>query len=367
VRVLHITTVHVASDTRIVHKECRSLIDAGYDVTLLVASDADVPVAGIRVLRLPPPRSRWDRWTRVAWRALVTALRHRADVYHIHDPELLPIGLLMKTLGRCVVYDAHEHLPRQIMDKVWISPFVRRPAAVLAGAMEALADRVLDGIIVANPSTLPRFDPRHTALVQNFARIPLEDDPPPLTQRRNSVIYVGGVSRHRGVHQMIEAIRRLGRADVTLTLIGPLEPGLDELDLDGVTDQVELKGLLHRHEVDALLRDAKVGLSVLQPVPNFTAGHYPTKLFEYMAARMPVIASDFPLYREVVEDARGGLVVDPTSPAEIAEAIAHLLDHPDDAQSMADRGRAAVLERYSWSAAERTLLAFYDQLVAERR
>jgi glycosyltransferase involved in cell wall biosynthesis len=360
---MHITTVHVASDTRIVHKECKSLVDAGYDVTLLAASDAEVPVTGIRVLRLLAPRSRWDRWTRLAWQALVTALRERAALYHVHDPELIPVALVMKALGRRVVYDAHEHVPRQIMDKVWISPFIRKPLAALAGAVEALADRVLDGIIVANPSTAPRFDPRHTALVQNFARIPSEDDPPSLDQRPRSVIYVGGVSRHRGVHQMLEAIRLLGRPDVRLTLIGPLEPGLGELDLDGISDRVELKGLLHRHEVDALLRRAWVGLSVLQPVPNFVAGHYPTKLFEYMAARMPVIASDFPLYREVVDEAGSGLLVDPTSPAQIAEAIAQLLDHPDAAQAMADRGRATVLHRYSWAASEKTLLAFYRQML----
>ena len=361
--IVHISTVHVAGDTRIVHKECRALIEAGYDVTLITASDGDVPLAQLTVRRLPAPKTRLHRSTRTVWQALTSALHERADLYHVHDPELIALAVILKAFGKRVVYDAHEHLPRQVMNKEWIAPILRRPIAGLAGAAEAIADRFVDGVIVANPSTAPRFRASHTALVENFARIPADDKPPTLSERSNTVVYVGGLSEHRGLRQMIAAIRHLGRPEIRLLLIGPMETSLTAADLDGVRDQVEIPGRLHRDEVDVLLRDARVGLSVLQPVPNFTSGHYPTKLFEYMAARMPVVASDFPLYRAVVDESQCGRTVDPTSPALIAEAIANLLDHPEDSQAMADRGRAAVLERYSWSAAERSLLELYHHIL----
>jgi hypothetical protein len=91
--------------------------------------------------------------------------------------------------------------------------------------------------------------------------------------------------------------------------------------------------------------------------------NYPTKLFEYMAARVPVVASDFPLYRAIVEGAGCGIVVDPTSPHAIAEAVRYLLDHPEDAQAMADRGRAAMLERYNWHASKEALLELYARVL----
>jgi glycosyltransferase involved in cell wall biosynthesis len=161
---------------------------------------------------------------------------------------------------------------------------------------------------------------------------------------------------------MIEAMRLLRRPGVRLQLIGPLETPGRPPDLHGVDEQVDLPGRLDLPRVEALLRDARIGLSVLQPIPNYMS-NYPTKLFEYMAARMPVIASDFALYRGVVDDAGCGLVVDPTSTQAIADAIAYLLDHPEEAQSMADRGRAAALERYSWDVAKRALLNLYARIL----
>jgi glycosyltransferase involved in cell wall biosynthesis len=362
--VVHVSTVHGAGDTRIVQKECRSLIEAGYRTVLVVTSDDDPGVRGLILRRLPRAGTRLRRLTISPIRALRQALRERADLYHVHDPELIPMALILKALGKRVVYDAHEHLPRQVMSKHWIPAVVRRPVAALAGALEGFADRYLDGIVVANASTAARFRRSHTALVENFARVRADDaEPPDLADRSNTVIYVGGVSDNRGLGTMIDAIRILGRPDVTLVLIGPLEEGTTVPDLDGVAGQVELTGRLDLPSVEARLRDARVGLSVLKPIPNYME-NYPTKIFEYMAAGVPVVASDFPLYRGVVDGERCGISVDPTSAPAVADAIARLLDDSAEAQAMADRGRAAVIERYSWNAASRSLLSLYERILS---
>jgi len=362
-KIVHVTTVHSAGDTRIVQKECRSLIEAGFRVVLIAASDDDPRVPGLDLRRLPTTRSRAQRLMLRPWSALRQALREKADLYHIHDPELIPMALALKLFGKRVVYDAHEHLPRQVLSKHWIPRMMRDPVARLAGAVEAVADRFLDGIVVANASTAPRFRPSHTALVENYARVRPDDAPPDLKTRASTVIYVGGLSDHRGLRHMVDAMRLLGRPEVGLVLIGPLESSARPPDLDGIEGKVSMPGRLDLDSVEVLLRDAKVGLSVLQPIPNYMS-NYPTKLFEYMAARMPVVASDFPLYRSVVDSVRCGIVVDPTAPEAIAEAIAYLLDHPEEAQAMADRGRAAVLERYSWNVANRALMRLYARLLS---
>lgn len=361
--VAHITTVHRAGDTRITQKECRSLVEAGYRTVLIVASDDASGVPGLIVRRLPRASSRLERLTVAPLRALRQARRERADLYHVHDPELIPMALVLKALGGRVVYDAHEHLPRQILSKHWIPAILRRPVAWLAGALEGVADRVLDGIVVANASTAPRFNPERTALVENYAQVRADDVPPNLADRSRTVIYVGGLSANRGLDRMIDAFRLLGRPEVTLALIGPLEGSTPMPDLAGLEGRVDLTGRLDLAIVERRLRDARIGLSVLQPVPNYMS-NYPTKIFEYMAAGVPVVASDFPLYRSVVDASGCGITVDHASPEAIAAAMARLLDHPDEAQAMADRGRAAVIERYSWDVGRRALLALYERILS---
>jgi hypothetical protein len=293
------------------------------------------------------------------------ALRERADVYHLHDSELIPAGLVLKAFGKRVIYDAHEHLPRQMLNKEWIPRRLRQPVAAAANLLEMIADRLFDGIVVANPSTEQRFSPAHTALVENFARMgPNAGHPVPLRQRGISVLYLGGLTAHRGIWQMIDAIRILDRPAARVVLAGPVDPALDLHSVELPSAVIEFPGQLARDEADAALLNSQIGLSVLQPVPNFTEGHYPTKLFEYMAAGMAVVASDFPLYRQVVEQARCGLLVDPSDSGAIAEAIAYLLDHPDEAEVMGARGRAAVIERYTWPIAERSLLQLYGAVLS---
>jgi glycosyltransferase involved in cell wall biosynthesis len=111
-----------------------------------------------------------------------------------------------------------------------------------------------------------------------------------------------------------------------------------------------------------LLATAQVGIVVDHPIPNYIDG-YSTKMFEYMLAGLPVVASNFPLWQEIIGEAGCGLMVDPHQPEEVAEAIAWLLTHPDEAQKMGDRGRHAVLERFNWTIEAEKLLGLYSGLI----
>src|SRR5579863_62225 len=110
--IIHLTSAHYAVDARILHKECKSLAKAGHEVTVVGMSDEDAVIAGVKIKALRKPTSRWERWTLQLWRVLREATRSNADVYHFHDPELIPVGIWLSLKGKHVVYDAHEDLPR---------------------------------------------------------------------------------------------------------------------------------------------------------------------------------------------------------------------------------------------------------------
>lgn len=364
---VHLTSVHGHQDTRIFHKECRSLAEAGHQVALIVPHDRELTVDGVRIIGITRPRGRLSRMTLTLWRVWRAALAEQADAYHFHDPELIGVGLLLKLAGRRVIYDVHEDVPLQILSKRWIPRLLRRPLAFVAAALEWLATACFDGIVAATPAIARKFPPKKCATVQNFPILVRTRSPRgavPFAERENLIVYAGGISTIRGARQMVEAMALLPpELGARLVLAGAFMPASleDELRaLPGWT-AVEYVGYLSQDGVRALLARCRVGLALLHPVPNYVEC-YSTKSFEYMEAGLPVVASDFPLWREVLAAAGGALLVDPLDPRQIAAAIRHLLTHPADAEQMGRLGQAAVRERYRWDREARRLLGFYAAL-----
>ncbi len=350
-RITHLTVVHPTFDSRIFHKECVSLVRAGFEVSLVAVADRSGVFDGVRVIALDQPRSRWSRLLRTGPQLLRKALAERADVYHFHDPELLWVGLALRLTGRKVVYDVHEDVPRTLETKAYI-PAVLRPILVrVLGLIHRLAETTLSGIIVVTPGVGEGF--ARPVLVRNFPKLSEFDvTPNPRSGGPAVAAYVGIIGNIRGFGVMADAIAlvRNSGIDAQLRLAGRVhgDDVQDRLAVPTATSGLRYEGLLDRAGVASLLAEADMGLVVLSGdyQPYRTA--YPIKLFEYMAAGIPVIASDFPVYREIVESSGCGLLVDPSDSAAVADAITTLISDPQRAREMGSRGRAAVEQRFNW-------------------
>jgi glycosyltransferase involved in cell wall biosynthesis/SAM-dependent methyltransferase len=373
VRVAHLSSGHHADDARVFWKECLSLARAGYDVSLTVPEEYPSRLPGlppevqVSVVRNRP--GRFGRLVVTPWALLAAGRRRKADIYHIHEPELLPIGLLLRLSGKKVVYDVHEDVPRDILVKSWIPVGFRGLVAAAAGTLEWIAGRALSGVIAATPTIARRFPSDHTALVQNFARISEFgtsaarecDDCPALT-------YIGGITADRCAPEMVQALARLERFPrVRLIMAGPIHPPdlQDTLVALPGWRQVDYRGHQGRPGILDILKTARIGLVLFHSSQNYIEA-IPVKLFEYMAAGMPVIAADFPRLREIVEGNRCGFCVPSRDVAAVAQAIDWLLAHPAEADEMGRRGREAAMNMFSWESEERALLRFYRHLTEGR-
>lgn len=367
-KVYTLTTVHSSFDTRIFHKQAKTLADAGYDVTLIAQHNKDEIVDGVKIVALPKPKNRLQRMFRLTLKAFRLALKQKADIYHFHDPELITIGILLRALGKMVVYDVHEDVPRQILSKYWIAKPVRFIVARLVESIEHMGAKVFTAIVPATPKIAERFYERNqnTVVVQNF---PLRDElhakGKPFAERPKAVAYVGGITEARGINEMVEAMDLLSaRTDAQLILGGKFSSKEleDRVKLLLGWHRVVFKGWLSREEVAQVLGNVRIGLVLFHPEPNHIYAQ-PNKLFEYMSAGLPVIASDFPLWREIVEGNNCGITVNPLDPKEIAQAIQYLLDRPELCEQMGQNGRRAVEEKFNWEKEKDKLLDLYNRLL----
>ncbi|MDF2733470.1 MAG: group 1 glycosyl transferase [Chloroflexota bacterium] len=370
-RVVHVSTVHRSDDPRILRKECQTLAEAGYSVTFIGQGLPPIDLGDVAFVSIGEVQHRLARIVIMPMRVVRAVWRIRPDLVHLHDPELLVVGALFRILGMRVVYDAHEDLPSQVAYKPYLPPWARPLISQAARIGILVAGRMVSGVVAATPHVARRFPADQTVVVQNFPlRREFADlEPMRYAERPMTVAYVGRVTEAVGGLVMADAVRGLRhRPHLRVVIAGPMD-GAVSAAVASVAEPagagapaIEAPGWLDRSEVIGLLGATRVGLVVFQPVENYIDAQ-PTKLFEYLASGVPVVASDFPVWREIVGAVDAGLLVDPTDPAAVAAAIDALLDDPERAEAMGRRGRAAVLERYMWDDQGARLVALYRRLM----
>jgi len=362
-KVVHMTSGHPMFDTRIFRKECRSLAAANIDVTLIAPGETDQEVDGVKIKVIQPSSGRKDRFLNGPKRVLAVAKTLDADVFHFHDPELWGVGIRLQKSGNHVVYDVHENVPTDILNRDYIPGPLRRFVAQFCERRERQVASVVSGIVTVTEGIAKRFPSEKTILARNYPVLAdMNYEQLPYAERANRVVFSGGLSRERQAAEMVEAINLV--KDAELYIVGPLESDglLSHLETLPGWERTTYPGTLPQASYYGELFNSKVGLSLVEAKADY--GDVSTnKVYEYMYAGIPMIVSPVSAWRRIVEEFKCGLVVETNDAPTVSRAINSILENPHEAEEMGKRGRAAVEEHFSWESEAKGLIAFYERIV----
>jgi glycosyltransferase involved in cell wall biosynthesis len=361
-KIVHLTSVHARHDIRILLKECSSLVKAGYDVSLVVADGlGNEEKNGVKIHDVGKQNGRINRILNTTKNVFKKCVELNADLYHFHDPELIPIGVKLKKLKKKVIFDSHEDFASDILTKDYIPRVLRFFISSAFKIYDSISCKKFDVIVTATKAISEIYKNRgcKTVIINNY---PILDELNTSVNLEKEKIccFTGAQNQIRGIKELVTASEQI---DGKLYLAGPKTEAFEKdlKLLNGWKNVIDL-GNLSRHEVANLLAKSSVGLVTYLPAPNHVDSQ-PNKLFEYMSVGIPVIASNFPLWREIVVDNNCGLCIDPTNPQEITDAINYFFYNNSKSLEMGINGKKAVQNIYNWNPEEVKLISLYKELM----
>ena len=304
--------------------------------------------------------SRINRILFTTRRAYKKALDLNCEIYHFHDPEFLFCGLKLRYKSKKVIYDVHEDVPKQTLSKDYINPLLRKIISLFLNLTEKVVSRRLSSVVTVTQSINKRFSEynKHSFIINNYPDLDIFKINSGFN--RSGICYVGNISPIRGLEFVLQS---LGPIDTVLHLAGAFES--EEFERKLMThpnwSKVNYYGVVDSEKAIAIIQSSLAGLVTYLPVPNHLEAQ-PNKMFEYMASGTPVIASDFPLWKEIIEVNNCGICVDPRDLKSIANAINYFLKNPDVVKSMGINGQKIVNEKYNWNTEKIKLLALYASI-----
>ncbi len=363
-KVCHITSMHKPYDGRIFRKQCISLAKK-YDVTLIQANTDDTVVDGVAVYGVKTPTSRMLRM--MTYKPfLLKALEVDADIYHIHDPELLRIIPKLKQAGKKVIFDSHENFPGVLMIKEWMPLFMRKFVSKAYTAYERRCLKYTDAVFSVTPeivTRLSRINP-HSYLITNYPiLIPFEDH----RKWGRSVCFAGGVVRQWMHHDIINSLEK---TDIQYRLAGGFGYESYSVELKQLPgwSKVDFLGKIPFKQVNDFIQGSSAAMALYtydDPNVGYKEGTLGNqKFFEYMMAGVPLVTSHHRLWEEIVVSNNCGLCVDPDDHDALREAIESIVNNPETAKELGDNARKAAEEKYNWSTQEPTLFSAYEYVAS---
>lgn len=370
IKVCHLTSAHRPNDNRIFYKECVSLAKEGYDVYLVATGESYVQ-EGVNVVGVGKiPSSRLERMLITTRKVYKAALNLQCEVYHLHDPELLPYAILLKRKGKKVIFDSHENVSEQILTKYWIPLFMRQHIANVYRRFEKYVTKKIDGVIIVTPSQIPLFKEvqNNLQMITNYPIIDQKD----LTRNQNylddknihQICFAGGITpqwNHLAIASVLAIVPSL-----RYCIAGPTE---DEylaklLNNPSWNNQITYLGILDQTGVANLYTLSLCGMALLgydtQVGREGTLGN--TKLFEYMKYGLPIICSDLILWKNIIDKHNCGITVNPNNLQEIIDALNFLIHNPVEARKMGNNGHRAFIQEYNWDTQVPKLLQLYAEI-----
>lgn len=369
-RICHVCSGHPSDDGRVFHRQCVALADAGYEVHLIAVSERREPFVqkGVTIHPLPPCSSNRRRLLRSGFVARMAADLH-ADLYHVHEPELL--GPVLARVGsRPVIWDVHEFYLDVITTRHWIPRGLRPLIRSAWDRQERRLVRRCVGVILVSDRLEPRYRDLHSnvVLVANYPDLATINSLPSVPRDGKTCVFAGTLAPNRGLFEAFRALAILrGRQlDIPLSLAGrPISAEflgslLGEAKRLGIADLVTYHGVVSKSEAAVLQHGASIGLVPHLPFGNNVLA-VPVKLVEFMGHGLPMVFSNLPNHRELARGA--GIPVDPSRPEEIADAIERLVRNPDLARALGERGRQIATERLNWETERPKLLQLYHSIL----
>lgn len=368
-RIVHLTTVHHPYDPRIYYKQCLSLHKANYDVTLISQSTKNEKKLKMPIRHIPLKtyKSRFKRMLIGTWDAYKKAKKRKADIYVFHDPELLFVAALLKKKDNVVIYDIHEDYMTSILQKNYLPNPVKKIAAKLYTFAEKILTRKMK--LSLAEKYYKEIYPSGVCIL-NY---PLLNEKMLEIDRRkqdlvNKVLYTGNVTVERGAH--IHAQLPTTDPNLVVQFIGKCAKQIADEMKEIAGDQ---SMNLHIEGIDAFVVKERIeemylserwlaGIAIFPPTEHYKKKEL-TKFFEYMNASLPIVCSDFPVWKKFIETYECGIAVNPNDPKEIKAAFETLRNDPELAYRMGERGRQAVIKELNWEVEERKLLTWYDELI----
>lgn len=365
------TSVHHPLDPRIFYKECLSLKKAGFDVTLIAPYSEDIKVEESAV-HIVPFKKNGNRFLSMLLSPLKVyqiAKQFNADVYHFHDPELLPVAWLLKKRKNVVIYDIHEDYETGIVQRNYLNKPLRKILSMLYKTVEKVFSRSME-LCLAEKYYLEKYPEGQCILnypILNEELLHLERK-----VMEDKLIYTGNVREDRGalIHSSFPDINK----QVSVFFYGKCSNELAsrmKKQASGNDDRIHITGVgryVPKNEIDHAYKAHNwlAGIAVFPPSDHFKKKEL-TKFFEYMSAGIPVICSDFPVWRDFISKYNCGVAVNPNDKAEIKAAIDLLKGNPDKAKEMGENGREAVKKELNWGIEELKLVNWYDSLWEKRK
>ncbi|PYY61794.1 hypothetical protein DEJ17_03510 [Curtobacterium sp. MCSS17_011] len=362
--IVHVSSAHPWVDNRVHLREAAAAADAGFRVRLIaVDSDLSAPATAVDVVRIPR-RARARRMVVSSTQALVLALRSKARVVHLHDPELIWTIPVLRLAGRTVVYDAHEDLPDQVWSKDYLSYRQRAVFAWLSHGLLRVAGTA-HRVVTATQWTGRRFPAGRRLAIHNFPFARPEDDAQVSLEARPALVaHVGVLSRDRGIDVLASVVQQPSfPSGWCLEMVGSIDrsTSVEELRAAEATGRAVHGGVVGPIQARDLLLRARIGVVPFRRTP-VTDQIFPTKLFEYLAAGLAVIATDNPLWRHLLRDVECVTFVPADDPAAIALAIRRYAEDPALLERHGAEARRAAA-RFTWAPEAERLVAMYDELL----